>query len=327
MIPSLLVSVAPALAALVAPERWSREEKVTVIVHVLMGLAIAFLVHLMVRRTPLPRSFNIRFVTTHVAAAGAAILAWGMTSRLIGAMILGMPVDRHDRFWEMYVFFGGLGYVAVAGGTYLAEAQSRAARAEALAARAQLAALRSAIHPHFLFNALHAVVQLIPAEPARAANAAELVARLLRTAIEDQRDEVTLGEEWRFVSLCLEVEEMRFGDRLVVRADIDEALLEERVPAFALQTLVENAIRHGVEPRVEPTEVTVTAVRSASELTLIVRNAATTSLRANGTGTGLSRLRERLAVLHGPAARLTTGSADGVFEAVLVVPRRGGWDA
>ncbi len=322
MIPSLLIPVAPALAAL---QVWSPDEQVSAIVRPLTALAVAFLVHRVVRGTPWPRPFRLRFVGIHVAAAAAAVLAWMVTSRVLESVILRRPVT--DRFWETSVLFGVIGYLVVTGVSYFVEATTRAARAEALAARTQLAALRAQIHPHFLFNALHAVVQLIPVQPARAAEAAELVADLLRTAIEDQRDEVTLGEEWRFVSRYLDVERIRLGDRLVVRADIDEALLEERVPAFALQTLVENAVRHGAAPRVEPTEIAVAAARNASELTLTVRNSATASRPANGTGTGLSRLRERLSVLHGGAARLATRPADGAFEAVLVVPRRGGRNA
>ena len=205
------------------------------------------------------------------------------------------------------------------------EGSARAGRAEAVAARAQLAALRAQVHPHFLFNALHTVVQLIPIDPQRAVEAAQLVAHLLRTTLEEQRDEVTLGDEWRFVSRYLAVEQIRFGDRLVVRADLPDGVLDERVPAFALQTLVENAVRHGAAPRVAPTEIVLTAVGSASELTLSVwntGNGAPAGLTMSGAGTGLARLRERLAVLYGSGARLSSGpAADGGFEAVLVVPR------
>jgi LytS/YehU family sensor histidine kinase len=207
------------------------------------------------------------------------------------------------------------------------EGSARAARAEALAARTQLAALRAQIHPHFLFNALHAVVQLIPVEPARAAEAAELVAELLRPTVEEQRDEVTLADEWRFVSRYLELERLRFGDRLLVRADIGDSLLQECVPTFALQTLVENATRHGAAHRVEPTEIAVTATGSASELTLTVRNAVNGGAVDTRTGTGLSRLREQLAVLYGSAGRMKSTLTDGAFEAVLVVPRRRRQDA
>jgi LytS/YehU family sensor histidine kinase len=229
------------------------------------------------------------------------------------------------------IFLGVVFYGIVAGAAHAAEASARAARAEAAAARTQLAALRSQLHPHFLFNALHTVVQLIPVEPQRAAEAAVLVADLLRATLEEQRDEVTLGDEWRFVSRYLAVERIRFGERLAVHADLAGELLDERVPAFALQTLVENAVQHGAGPRVGATEIVVAAAGGASELTLSVRNTGDgASARAVkvGPGTGLARLRERLTVLYGSAARLTCGpTADGGFEAVLVVPRHRGGEA
>ena len=317
MVPSLLNLVTPAIAA---AQVWSADERVQAVVGPLTGLTMAFVVFRIVRRTHWPRPFRVRFAVLHAAGAIAAALTWFVTSSAITALILRRSFE--GRFWEQSLFLGVIAYVIVAGVTYAVEASARAARAEALAARTQLAALRAQVHPHFLFNALHAVVQLIPVQPARAAEAAELVAELLRTAVEEQRDEVTLGDEWRFVSRYLDVERIRFGDRLAVRADIDRALLDERIPAFALQTLVENAVRHGAAPRVEPTEIVVTAARNGSELSVTVRNAVGVMPPGSGTGTGLSRLRERLAVLYGSAARLASGPADGVFEAVLVVPRR-----
>jgi two-component system LytT family sensor kinase len=208
--------------------------------------------------------------------------------------------------------------------SYAAEGSARAARAEAAAAGTQLAALRAQLHPHFLFNALHTVVQLIPADPRRAAEAAELVGDLLRAALEEKRDEVTLGEEWRFVSRYLELERIRFGDRLIVRSEIPEALRDERVPSFALQTLVENAVQHGAAPRVAPAEIVVNVSRTGPELRVSVRNPAGSKLSDARAGTGLSRLRKRLSVLYGGAARLESGAVgDAEFESVLILPVRG----
>src|SRR3954469_8653114 len=115
-----------------------------------------------------------------------------------------------------FVVMGIWLYTSIATVAYVTAATARAAYAETMAARTQLAALRAQLNPHFLFNALHSVVQLIPRDPARAASAAEEVAGLLRATIEEHRDVVTLEEELAFVRRYLGVERMRFGDRLVV---------------------------------------------------------------------------------------------------------------
>jgi len=214
--------------------------------------------------------------------------------------------------------------VMVAGVSYTTVATERAARAEANAARAQLAALRAQLNPHFLFNALHAVVQLIPREPKRAAQAAEQLAGLLRGTIEEDRDLVSMAEEWAFVEKYLELEHLRFGDRLRVTAEMTEDAKSALVPVFALQTLVENAVRHGAAPRVEATDIAIRASTENGTLTVSVRDTGdgAGSTSGDGTGTGLNRLRERLAVLYGGDARLDVGrEASGGFLAQLVIPR------
>jgi two-component system, LytTR family, sensor kinase len=297
-----------------------------------IAIALAFAVWWMVRRVPWPRPFRFRFVLTHVAAWLALGFIWCVaTNAFIAVVDLGPRGSLYGL--PDYLLFGSFIYMFVAGPTYASAASARAAQAEATVARAeavatgaQLAALRAQLHPHFLFNALHTVVQLIPMEPAKAAEAAEMVAGLLRTSIGEQRDEVLLDDEWRFVSRYLAVEQIRFGDRLRIRSEIPPDLLDERVPSFALQTLVENAVQHGATPRVAPTEIVVSAATGPSELTLSVRNTgdSTPSTNGAGSGTALARLRERLAVLYGGAATLTTRPLlEGGYEAVLVVPLSG----
>jgi hypothetical protein len=295
-----------------------------------IAIAMACAIWWLVRRAPWPRPFRVSFVLTHVAAWAALAFTWCVaTNALIAVSGVGTSNSLLYHLNE-YLFLGAFMYMFVAGPSYAAAASARAAQAEASVARAeavatstQLAALRAQLHPHFLFNALHTVVQLIPVDPARAAEAAEMVAGLLRTAIGEQRDEVLLDDEWRFVSRYLAVEQIRFGDRLQIRSEIPPDLLDERVPSFALQTLVENAVQHGATPRVAPTGIVVSAASGPNDLTLAVRNTgdANPSTNGAGSGTGLARLRERLAVLYGGAATLTARPlAEGGYEAVLVVP-------
>ena len=306
--------------------QFTRNEVVVGAIRLSIGIVVAFGVYRFVLRNPWPRPFRVRFALLQALAAIGFALVWhGIASALQGlAFGVSIPEAIADRLDEG-VFIGVILYIIVAGISYAVEGTARAARAEATAAKTQLAALRAQLHPHFLFNALHTVVQLIPVEPARASDAAELLAGLLRTTIEEKRDEWTLADEWSFVSRYLEIERIRFGDRLAVRADIPDNLRGERVPAFAIQTLIENAIRHGAAPRVAATEISVTAEGSSSELKVSVKNSSGQgSVRPTepGAGTGLPRLRERLSVLYGAAARLDTRPVgDNGFEAVLVVPR------
>ena len=310
---------------------FTNDEIVAGLIGITTGIAVAFVVYQFIRWNPWPRPFRVRFAAKHAAAGVTAALLWHTFSAVVSTVVAGAPLLLYMRSrLEERIFIGFILYLIVAGIAYAIEASGRAARAEALSASTQLAALRAQLHPHFLFNALHTVVQLIPAEPKRAVEAAELVADLLRTTIEEKRDEVTLADEWSFVSRYVAVERIRFGDRLIVRETIPVALFDERVPAFAVQTLVENAVRHGAAPSIAPTEIAIAASANVSELTVSVFNSGdgTKHSAASGTGTGLARLRERLAVLYGGAARLECGPDDnGGFKAVLIIPRGKGRSA
>jgi len=277
------------------------------------------------RRLPWPHPIRLSFIVIHLLAALAFAHAWVLLNSLMESIL-------HREL--MFVVGIGIGpflvlgvwlYVIVAGVSYAFQATQRAARIEALAARTQLAALRAQLNPHFLFNALHTVVQLIPREPQRAAQAAEQLAALLRTTIESDRDIVTLESEWAFVERYLEIERIRFGDRLILQVDLSPAARAAELPSFALQTLVENAVRHAVMPRVEPTELTVAARLEGERLILTVRDSgigADPAAIETSPGTGLRRLRERLASLYDRRARLDfTPAPGGGFTATLTIPQ------
>lgn len=290
---------------------------------VLAGVPLTPLVTAVVRRLPWPQRLQVRFVAMHLLAASVYALCWFATNSIVESLWRGRLVLVIGYALVPFLVMGVWLYVMQAGIRYASEATNRAGRAEAAAAQAQLDALRGQLNPHFLFNALHTVAQLAPVSPDRAARAAEDVAGLLRTSLGEQRDLVTLAEEWAFVSRYLEIERIRFGERLRVEMELPASLLSGELPSFALQTLVENAVRHGAGPRVEPTSVTIRASRSGATLVLEVIDdgAGSTADRlvAQG-GTGLRRLRQRLDALYGATASLSVEPRPQGVHATLRLP-------
>jgi len=288
-------------------------------------------------RVPWPHPLRLRFVATHVLAALVYAAAWFALNVAIGSLIesthtslasghMTLALVVGPAWGVLYLILGVWLYIMVAGIAYANRAAECSAKIEALAARTQLAALRAQLHPHLLFNALHTVVQLIPEDPKRATRAAEELAEILRSALAEQRDVIPFAQEWTFVRRYLAIESLRFGDRLHVREEIDAAALSAQTPAFALQTLVENAVRHAAAPRIEPTEIKISARCDGDNLIIAVSddgNGVLVDGIGAGNGTGLKRLRERLARLCGSAGRLDLHSAPGQgFHATLHLPQR-----
>jgi signal transduction histidine kinase len=290
----------------------------------LAAAVLGLLVHRLTDRLPWPQPVRPSFIGVHLLAAGAYAVGWLLLNGLIESVLRGQVVLVTGPGPVPFLVLGVWLYVMIAGVTYATRATERAARAEASAARSQLAALRAQLNPHFLFNALHTVVQLIPREPARASMAAEKVAGLLRTTLEEDRDLVTLGEEWEFARRYLDIESIRFGDRLRVASDLSDEARDALVPAFSVQTLIENAVRHGAAPQVEATAITVTG-RAADGMVIITVHdtgaGATDEAIQRPGGTGIRKLRERLAALYGRKARLDLDARPGSgFTASLSIP-------
>jgi len=223
-------------------------------------------------RLPWPYPMQVRFVLAHLLAAALYAASWLLLISVIESALISVARGRLSGVFVVgpgvvpFMIMGVWLYVIVAGVTYSNRAAQRAAQIEALAARTQLATLRAQLHPHFLFNALHTVVQLIPVDPRGAVRAAEQLAGALRTAIEEERDLVPLAAELAFVRRYLAIECIRFGDRLSVREEIDASAQSATLPSFALQTLVENAVRHGVLARAQGGMLSVSIRRRESEI-------------------------------------------------------------
>ncbi|HET7843669.1 MAG TPA: histidine kinase [Xanthomonadales bacterium] len=294
----------------------------------LTAAALGVLVDRFAARLPWPHPMRARFVFAHLAAAPAYAVSWWMLNNVVESIRHGAIAIVVGPGIVPYLVLGVWLYVMVAGVAYAQRGAARRAELEAQAARAQLAALRSQLHPHFLFNALHTVVQLVPVRPDLATQAAMQLADLLRVATGVQRDLLPLREEWAFVQRYLAIEALRLGERMRVEAAIDDAALDLLVPSFALQTLVENAVRHAVAPREAASVLRIAARLDGERLVLeVVDDGPGIDAHAPlaGSGTGLRRLRERLAALHGSAAALELGTRDGTGGvARVLLPRTNG---
>lgn len=186
----------------------------------------------------------------------------------------------------------------------------------------QLANLRAQLNPHFMFNALNGIRALIDEDPARAKLAITQLSSILRNAMSTvKRRTVPLGEELDVVKDYLALERMRFEERLRTSFEVDQSLEREPVPPMLLQTLVENAVRHGIAKLTQGGEVIVGARRSGQGLVLSVRNTGSyVPGQVSGTGIGLSGTRKRLEMIYGLAATMSIENRDGMVVTEVSIP-------
>jgi len=208
------------------------------------------------------------------------------------------------------------------------ERERAAERLQAGLNEARLQALKMQLHPHFLFNTLHAISSLIPAEAKPARRMVARLGDLLRTSLDHEAtQEVTLREELDFLQPYIEIEQIRLGDRLELRMEIDPAALEARVPHLVLQPLVENAVRHAIAPRVEGGRIELAAVAQDHSLVLTVRDDGP-GLAAHGEspareGVGLANVRARLEQLYGNEHRFELEDhPEGGLAVTLSIPQK-----
>ena len=187
-------------------------------------------------------------------------------------------------------------------------------------ASARLAELQSRIRPHFLFNALNTALALVRVDPERAETVLEDLAQLFRVALADVGSSVTLAEEIELARRYLEIEEVRFGARLQVDWQIDARVNGARVPPLVLQPLVENAVRHGIEPATNGGHISVVARVRRGQAEVVVSNTLSDEPGTPGHGMALHNVRERLRLLHDVGAECKVWRADGRFHARVVLP-------
>ncbi len=280
---------------------------------------------------------RVRHLLLHVVAGAVFCLVYIFVRAAVGQWPAGGAGEEENfpaavqllarKTW----FFNVLVYWLIVGMStglrYYRDAQERQRRAvelEQSLTAARLQALQMQLNPHFLFNSLNAVSSLMHVDVDAADRTLTKLADLLRRALASGSErEVTLRQEIEFLKRYLEIEQTRFGDRLSVEITIPVELSEVRVPTLILQPLVENAIRHGIEPVAAPGAIRISAERNGDEIVLRVTDTGRGPGLSNraGTGIGVANTRARLEQLYGAAQefRLAPG-ANGGTEAMIRMP-------
>jgi sensor histidine kinase YesM len=259
-----------------------------------------------------------------LSAVAVILLPFSVTSRF-------MQGDSATDFIIFFMLTLGLVIAARGWAKYSAQAllaskaklESERARAQVAErdrelARSELTILRAQIEPHFLWNTLAHVQYLTRKCPEDAERMTGHLIRFLRTAVPKNRgDMTTLGSEMEAVDAYLELMKIRMGARLTSTVEMDQKLADTPFPPLLIQTLVENAIKHGIEPKVGPATISVNAtlLPDGLRMSIVVRDSGIglqQTPETKGSGLGLNSVRERLKLLYGSAATLTVnGAAEG----------------
>lgn len=287
---------------------------------------------------PFERGTFWRPLAVH-AVASVAITLFHMALYAFGAPLVGAPgfnTDWSATYSRLFAtaFLPSLSVYWVLTGAVqflrlqhaVRERERRHLSLEAQLAEARLLALKSQLQPHFLFNTLNSIAVLIGDDPAAARHMLQLLCGLLRKVLDnDDSREVTLREELDFIASYLEIEQIRFADRLSYHVETGPDVMQARVPSLVLQPLVENAIRHGVAPRARRGRIVISAHVRDGMLCLAVTDNGTGLDKHMKWGIGLTNTRARLQQMFGAGHVFTIGDNPGGGTAVsLAIPLQEG---
>jgi len=313
----------------------------------ILNLALWYLPALMVpaivcaaRRFPLEAGRRIRAIAVH--SAGALVFSFAHIIGLLGVRFLlwenggKSPLATWEQYFQRRVFeqmdASLMVYAVIVGVSHavayyheLQERKLKAAQLETRLIEARLKTLEAELHPHFLFNTLHAISTLVHRDPESADRMISRLSDLLRITFDRSGEpKVSLKEEIEFLQKYLDIEQTRFQDRLTVSVKIDPEALDGEVPRMILQPLVENAIKHGIAGRSGGDNVQITAGRDGDRLWMQVRDNGAglqvRTLKALRTGIGLSNTRARLDCLYGRHYRLEFSDKHGGLSVLIEIP-------
>jgi two-component system sensor histidine kinase AlgZ len=272
-----------------------------------------------------PRLSNLaNLVFTYSAASAAGGLLLVGSTRLAASTL-----EKAAPPWPLLFGMGVLLYLLSVGSHYAAlameasrDAERRAEEARTLAREAELQVLRLQLNPHFLFNSLHSISALATQDGVRAREMCIRLADFLRSSLGvGHRESIPLREELALARRYLEVEQVRFGERLRVQEEIGPTCEECAVPPLLLQPLVENAVKHGIAGLVEGGSIRLSASLTGGSVSITLENGFDPEAPAGGSlGIGLAHVRRRLQVRFGTDAVFDAGPEGAVYRVTLRFP-------
>jgi signal transduction histidine kinase len=291
---------------------------------------ITVAIHALALRLPLRRPGLTKALAVHVVSCAAVVVLRAAYIHGLDPVIHWYPetpaftqvlVHSVQNNLFLYWLFLGVAHAVI----YAREAIERARRSaelELALRRAELAALAQTLHPHFLFNTLQAVAEMVHRDADAADRMLVQLGAMLRRLLDDRRPSVPLAEELAFSRDYLALEQVRFGDLLTVRWDVDPAAESIEVPRLSIQPLIENALRHGLWPAGRPGTLVVSAKRRGDELVVSVSDDGLgLGSTESASGHGLATVRARLDRLYPGRGEVTlTALAAAGAEARVVIP-------
>jgi two-component system, LytTR family, sensor kinase len=293
----------------------------------IFGMAIWFVVRY---NSPDEKAFG-QLITTHLAAAVVLSLAWVYSAGFISRLLLADPI--YTTYQEGHstnrIFLGFFFYTLMAAVFYLyifylrnREKTDREKELKQEVREAVLRALKSQINPHFLFNSLNSIASLTLTNPDKAHEMVIALSDFMRYSLRKQHNElVALEEEINHIRLYLQIEKIRFGEKMIYSFEVGPECLNCQIPTLLLQPLFENAVKYGVYETSEQVEISLNAKNEGDHTVIVLtNNYDPEAAPAKGEGIGLKNVRERLRLVYGSNELLQIEDREGRFRITIYLP-------
>jgi len=271
-------------------------------------------------------------ISNLVLSGAISIALWVVITKFIMLLVIAEE-NNYQAYWDATfpyrigtgIFIYGLiilSYYLFISLTNLSEKNAKEAKLENLLKEIEIKMLRSQINPHFLFNCLNSISSLTITDPEKAREMVIKLSDFMRYALSKKDEQpVSLRSELENLRLYLDIEKVRFGERLSIEENNEENCLDTKIPVMLLQPLIENAVKHGVYESTESVRISTQTKIIDNHVTItITNNYDTSSSSKRGTGTGLMNVARRLELFYGNKASIRTLKEEGLYTVTICLP-------